>query len=564
MSENPDAPAETRTPTAVDAYAEEYFEEFLKLAPEEATYLGRAGVETEYGDYSPAGRQQMAELTRRTLAGLDELSAQDHTDEVTLHAMRERLQLELALHETGRTQLDNIASPAHGARMILDLMPAESDQDFQHLAGRMKNLTPALEGYWESLRDSQSAGHVPAARQVRAAAGQFAAWAGADGAFAQFVEKAERAGASSSAIQAVEEGAQAAAEAYLLLSERLSNELLPSAPEADAVGADYYRLVSQTFTGTVLDLEETYAWGLQELERIVQAQREVAEQIKPGASIEEAKEILNNDPARKLTGTQALQEWMQQLSDQAVAELKGVHFDIPSPMDTLECMIAPTQDGGVYYTGPSDDFSRPGRMWWSVPPEDNEFTTWTETTTVYHEGVPGHHLQIATATLVKDRLNSWRRNAANTSGFAEGWALYAEQLMAELGYLNDPGDMMGMLDMQRMRAARVVFDIGVHCGLKAPAEWGGETWTPEQGRAFLRAHLPISEAQLDFEFTRYLGWPGQAPSYKVGQRVFEQIRAEREAAEGESFDLRAFHTELLQLGGLGLDTLRFAMGTSAV
>lgn len=563
MSENPVAPAETRTPTAVDAYAEEYFEEFLKLAPEEATYLGRTGVETEYGDYSPAGRQQMAELSRRTLAGLDELSAQDHTDEVTLHALRERLQLELALHETGRTQLDNIASPAHGARMILDLMPAESDQDFQHLAGRLKNLTPALEGYWESLQDSHSAGHVPAARQVRAAAAQFAAWAGADGAFSQFVEKAGQAGASSSVVQAVEEGAQAAAEAYLVLSERLTNELLPSAPEADAVGADYYRLVSQTFTGTVLDLEETYAWGLQELERIVQAQREVAEQIKPGASIEEAKEILNNDPARKLTGTQALQEWMQQLSDQAVAELKGSHFDIPSPMDTLECMIAPTQDGGVYYTGPSDDFSRPGRMWWSVPPEDNEFTTWTETTTVYHEGVPGHHLQIATATLVKDRLNSWRRNAANTSGFAEGWALYAEQLMAELGYLNDPGDMMGMLDMQRMRAARVVFDIGVHCGLKAPAEWGGETWTPEQGRAFLRAHLPISEAQLDFEFTRYLGWPGQAPSYKVGQRVFEQIRAEREAAEGESFDLRAFHTELLQLGGLGLDTLRFAMGTAA-
>lgn len=229
-------------------------------------------------------------------------------------------------------------------------------------------------------------------------------------------------------------------------------------------------------------------------------------------------------------------------------------------MDQLDCKIAPTQDGGVYYTMPSDDFSRPGSMWWSVPPEDTEFTTWAETTTVYHEGVPGHHLQLSTAIMVKDRLNSWRRYLANPSGFAEGWALYAEQLMTELGYLDDPGDRMGMLDMQRMRAARVVFDIGVHCGFQAPAEWGGEVWTPEVGREFLRAHLPISEAQLDFEFTRYLGWPGQAPSYKVGQRIIEQVRADREAADGTSFDLKAFHTELLQLGGLGLDTLRFAMG----
>lgn len=166
---------------------------------------------------------------------------------------------------------------------------------------------------------------------------------------------------------------------------------------------------------------------------------------------------------------------------------------------------------------------------------------------------------MGTAVLVQDKLNTWRRQFANTSGFAEGWALYAEELMVELGYLDDLGDRMGMLDMQRMRAARVVFDIGVHCGFRAPETWGGEVWTPETGRAFLREHLPISEAQLDFEFTRYLGWPGQAPSYKVGQRIIEQIRQERESADGGHFDARSFHTELLELGGLGLDTLRRAM-----
>lgn len=551
-----------RTPTAVDAFAEDYFEQMLALDPEEATVLGRPGVETQYADYSPAGREEVAQLQRETLTQLAGLTPEDHIDAVTLHAMTERIGLDVARHESGRTELNNLASVPQGVRMVLELMPAQTEQDFVHLAGRLHNLPAALEGYWASLVRSAARGQVPARRQVEAVAQQCRSYALDDGALSGYLRSGRQASVSSATQEALNAGTAAAQQAYQLLARRLEEELLPQAPVTDAVGIETYQLASQYFTGTVLDLQETYRWGLEELARIVAAQEEVAQQISPGASVEQAKAILDADPARQLSGTAALQQWMQRLSDEALAALKDVHFDIPAPMDILECMIAPTQDGGVYYTGPSDDFSRPGRMWWSVPEEDDRFTTWTETTTVYHEGVPGHHLQIATATLVKDRLNSWRRHGSFVSGFAEGWALYAEQLMAELGFLRDPGDLMGMYDMQRMRAARVVFDIGVHCGFDAPAEWGGQAWTPEQGKEFLRAHLPISSAQLDFEFIRYLGWPGQAPSYKVGQRVFEQIRAEREAAareEAAPFDLRSFHTELLQLGMIGLDTLRFAM-----
>ena len=553
---------ESRTPTDVDAFAEDYFTKTLELSPEGATYLGISGYETEYGDYSPAGKQQKAELDAAALRDLQHLSPADHTDEITLHAMVERLSLSGALHATGREDVNNIATAAHSARQILDLMPQSTEQDFVHIAGRLANLPGALKGWWESLRAARDSGQVSSARQVQAAAGQFASYAAQDGPLAQLVTAAESAGVGGSALADVRRGVEGAAAAYLELSRRLTERLLPAAPAQDAVGRDYYRLASQSFTGTVLDLEETYQWGLEELARLVSAQQEIAAQIKPGATVAEAKDALNADPARTLYGTDALQEWMQRLSDQAIADLKDSHFEIPSPMDQLECRIAPTTDGGVYYTGPSEDFSRPGRMWWSVPPEDTEFTTWAETTTVYHEGVPGHHLQVATAVLVKDKLNSWRRNGCFTSGYAEGWALYAEDLMAELGYLDDPGDMMGMLDMQRMRAARVVFDIGLHCGFRAPAEWGSQVWSAVSGRAFLREHLPISEAQLEFELTRYLGWPGQAPSYKVGQRVFQQIRAEREQAArsaGQELDLKAFHTELLQLGTLSLDTLRRAM-----
>ena len=120
-----------------------------------------------------------------------------------------------------------------------------------------------------------------------------------------------------------------------------------------------------------------------------------ADRVQAGASLAEAVAVLDADPARTLHGTAELQRWMQQRSDESLNALADEHFDVPAPIRRLECRIAPTTTGGIYYTGPSDDFSRPGRMWWSVPLEVTEFTTWREKTTVFHEGVPGHHLQVA-------------------------------------------------------------------------------------------------------------------------------------------------------------------------
>jgi uncharacterized protein (DUF885 family) len=222
----------------------------------------------------------------------------------------------------------------------------------------------------------------------------------------------------------------------------------------------------------------------------------------------------------------------------------------------LECLIAPTQEGGIYYTGPSDDFSRAGRMWWSVPEGVTEFDTWREKTTVYHEGVPGHHLQIGQATYNKAQLNTWRRTAG-TSGHAEGWALYAERLMEQLGYLDDPGDRLGMLDGQRMRAARVVLDIGVH--LEKPLPGGSGRWTGEYAFDFLAANANMNAEFIRFEVNRYLGWPGQAPSYKIGQRIWEDLRDECARREGASFTIKEFHKRALDIGGVGLDTLASAL-----
>ncbi|MFD5277301.1 DUF885 domain-containing protein [Pseudarthrobacter sp. NPDC058362] len=553
---------DTRRPhTRIDAVADDYTETLIALNPTFATTLGIPGHETEYQDFSPAGIAGFAEAARDALTRLEGLEPEDDVDAVTLDAMQERLGLQLLIHASGwdYADLNNIASPAQDIRAIFDLMPTDTEEQWEHIAGRARNVPGAIDGYVESLREARDAGRVAAARQVRIVAGQAAKYAAEEGFFARLAADAATAtGPLGPATQKMlDDGAAAARDAYARLAEFLETELLPSAPEKDAVGRARYALASRSFLGATVDLEETYAWGVQELDRLITQQEEVANLISPGATIAEAKDLLDKDPARQLKGTDALREWMQALSDKAVAELAGVHFEIPDVMRKLECRIAPTDEGGIYYTGPSDDFSRPGRMWWSVPAGEDTFTTWAETTTVFHEGVPGHHLQVATATYRRELLNNWRRNVCWTSGHGEGWALYAEKLMHELGYLSDPGDLMGMLDMQRMRAARVVFDIGVHLELDMPERWGSGAWTAVKGYAFLKENLPISEGQLDFEFARYLGWPGQAPSYKVGQRLWEQIRADLEARPG--FDLKEFHTRALNVGSVGLDTLRRAL-----
>src|SRR5690606_2714900 len=210
---------------------------------------------------------------------------------------------------------------------------------------------------------------------------------------------------------------------------------------------------------------------------------------------------------RRIKGKEAFRDWMQQLADRTVAALHGRHFDIPEPVRRIECCLAPTSDGAIYYTQPSEDFSRPGRMWWAVPQGIDSFATSQEVTTVYHEGAPGHHLQLGHTVYRSDKLNRWQRLLGGCSGHAEGWALYAERLMDELGFLQDPGEVLGMLDGQALRAARVVVDVGMHPELPIPADnpFGfhpGQTWSPELGWEFLRAHCRVPDENLRFELNR--------------------------------------------------------------
>ncbi len=555
---------------SVDAICDRFVEDLARLDPLEATYAGVSGHDHELPDLSPDGFAAREDLRRRALAAATAATPSDAREQVARDAFVERLGLRIELADAGfdRSEFSVISSSLHSLRETFDLMPTEGEQAWSDIDARLAAIPATLDGYRTTLLEEARRGHRSASRQYAEVAGQVRGWTGQDGSgdfFAELVRDADASGPLGTRLAA---HAAAASAAYADFGRFLEQEMAPLGRDREAVGREHYALASRYFLGATVDLEETYAWGWEELKRLSDDMTATALRIVPDPSdsttVDDAVRALDADPARRIEGKEAFRDWMQELADRTVEAMADVHFDIPDPVRRIECCLAPTSDGGIYYTGPSEDFSRPGRMWWSVPEGITTFTPWREVTTVYHEGVPGHHLQVAQTAYRAETLNRWQRLICWVSGHGEGWALYAERLMDELGFLGDPADRLGMLDGQSFRAARVIVDIGMHLELEIPPDnpFGfhpGERWTPALGLEFMRQHCRMEDAFLEFEVKRYLGWPGQAPSYKVGERIWLEARADAMRRQGGDFDLKAFHRAALDLGSIGLDPLRAAL-----
>jgi uncharacterized protein (DUF885 family) len=550
----------------VDARTDRFVEDLAALNPLTATYAGIPGHDGDLPDLSPDGFAASEELHRRALADVAALDAADDREQVAKAAFLERVGLTVERADAGveRSEFSVISSAIHAVREVFDLMPTDTADQWDAIGSRLAAVPAALAGYRTTLLEEAAAGRVSAKRQYAEVADQVRGWTGQAGAagdyFANVVAEAPEGQRG-----ALAAAAASASAAYAEFGRFVTTDLLPRGRDVDGVGRDHYTLASRYFLGASVDLEETYRWGWEELKRIEDDMAATAGRIVAGGSVADAVAALDADPKRDCGSREAFQAWMQEKSDTILADFDGVHFDIAEPVRTLQCKVAPINDGGAWYTPPTEDFSRPGTMWFSFTDDHERYSTWRETTTVFHEGVPGHHLQVAQAVHRADLLNRWQRLLCWVSGHGEGWALYAERLMDELGYFADPGDRLGFLDMQGFRAARVVVDIGVHLGLTVPVDnpfgWRpGETWDADLAYEFMRAHSRMDDGSLRFEVNRYLGWPGQAPSYKVGERIWLDSRAAAQARHGSSFDLKAFHTAALDLGSLGLDPLQAALG----
>jgi uncharacterized protein (DUF885 family) len=523
---------------------DDYLTRWAALDPVAAGMRGLSGAFGAATDYSPEGHVARAELISWTLAALSGLPVTDDADRLAAAGLRERLEAQAAWHATGeplrelRTPIGRVSD----IRDSVDLLPRGSEAAWRDIAARLAAV-PAMFASWQASLDEGLRRGLPAARRqalgAAAQAEQYATIGTHDTLVASY-------GAGPLADE-LAEAAQGAYAGYAELARYLRQEYAPRATEVDGVGADRYAVCARISLGADLDAREAYEWGWAELARIeTELAAEASRIIKPGASVEEAVEALSE--TQFVEGEDAYQAWLQDRHDEAVERLNGVVFDIPGPLRRIEAVLARgSASGAAYYTSPSEDFSRPGRTWWPLGGRES-FSTWSELTTVFHEGVPGHHLQEGAAHLSQD-LSRFAKNTF-ISGHGEGWALYAERLADELGWFSPPGSRLGMLSHSALRAARVVIDIGVHLDLPLP---DGQRWSFEKACDVLRERGRAEEYRVVPEVTRYFGWPGQAPSYKLGERTWLAARAE--ASRRPGFDLKRWHTAALSLGPLGLDSL---------
>lgn len=553
--------------TPIEELARRHLTEICSLDPCLAIVAAGLTGEDQMTDYSPEAAQQRAAATDRTQAALERLPVTSDRDRRLAGFLRDRLQAQQEFHASGEAAaqlhtgetgpLGRTRAAVEAAIPADDAAPAAREDGWRQVQKRLAALPAALAGYQQSLAAAQAAGRVAAARQVEACQQQCSRWA---------AEGQELAGRYGDGPQrdSLLGACNVAARGYAEFAGFLRDVLAPHAPHRqEAFGAGRYRVWVRNFLGPGLDLDELYAWGWTQFTRIeAELHRETRRLDRTAPAAEVITRLDHDRPAATGHGREEFRRWLQRLTDQATERLDGTQFSIPAPLHRLECRITGTS--GVRYVGPSGDLARPGRLWWGIPNGGAPPPRWRTYSYAYHEGVPGHHLQIGRLACSGDWLARHLNLLGGTSPHQEGWALYAERLMDELGGYTEPAARIGYLLSALLRAARVVLDIGLHEQRPAPASGGlpgDRTWTPALAHRFLRDRCHKGAA-AQAELTRYLGRPAQALTYKAGERIWLEGRQAARPTHRTGSGLRHFHATALDLDPMGLRQLRDALSGS--
>ena len=546
-------------------FADRYISHQSSLDPCLATARGIPGYDDQLTDFSPEGFEARAGHVRSSVAELVALTPADDNDRLAKDFILERFETSMLSHNTGEWQraLRAIAAPTSTLRSTFDLMPRNGDGAWTNISTRLHGIPGALAGLRATYDSGRANGNVAARRQAMAAADQCATWAANRWFDTLATEAAARDDVSSALHADIATGAVNANNAFGGFADYLRDDYAPDADRVDGCGIERYRVGVRTMLGADLDPREMYEWAWTDFHRLRAEIAATCARITPGASFTEVIDLLDNDPNRAEHSADAYQSWLQALTDEALSRSKE-HFEIPTVMDRCEALIPPEGSAAAaYYTGPSEDFTRPGRTWYPTLGR-TMFPRWGDVTTCYHESVPGHHLQIAYAKVQAASLSRIQRSSF-IPGHGEGWALYAEQLCDEFGWFENPDYRLGYLRGQILRTVRVIIDIGMHLAKAIPVDTtlndgtpfhGGEIWDPDLAFEFSVRETGSTEAFMRSEIDRYLGWPAQAISYKIGQREWVAARDDARAREGDAFDMKAWHTKALRLGAIGLDQLR--------
>jgi uncharacterized protein (DUF885 family) len=540
--------------------ADELVDEVGALHPILRTQLGIPGSDHEWGEtFGPVGVEQDVALRARFRPLVEPfLAADQERERLAARVMVSEFDEHAAGHDSGDQYRDlrHLASPFHQIRLAFDVMSADSEEARDNIVRRLDTINKPLGDYRRLLEGGIAAGVTVSARQVRSVIDQARRMAADPQAVGEIVAMAEGVDGPSGRLVSAAEGARAA---YHEFGDWLETHYLPHASSEDGVGREAYTRAAERLVGMEVDPDDAYRWGWVEFGRLHAEMERVAGVIQPGDDVATVKTFLETDPSVTVIGTDRLLAFVSRVLADAVEELSGEHFEVPEPIRPLTVHLAPAASPlGAYYRRPSEDFSRPGGVWYSIGDQD-VFPLYQHVSTAYHEGFPGHHLQVATAMYQRDQISRFQRLLTWCPGYGEGWGMYAEVLMGELGFLENPQHYFGMLAKQMYRTARVVVDIGLHLGKTIDDSsplYPGEPWSFERAVEFMRVYGFRTQAQARDEVLRYLGWPGQAIAYKLGEREILDIREETRKRLGAGFDLKPFHSTVLNSGAMRLDLLR--------
>lgn len=541
--------------------ADRLVDDILAISPMACTSVGVPGSDDCWDDLSPDGLSRINDLARSYRSEIG--PHLDHPEEDQRHAARVMagfLDTQIDEYESGDYQYDlnHMACGFSRVRDIFDIMARDSATAWSNIAARLRTIGEPLSGWRRVLAEGIGQGRVVARRQVESVIEQAENLAGPESRFLDLLDEARAADLLTSEL---EEAAGVARREAAELARWLEEGYLPHGAHEDGVGEERYLRAAERFLGLTIDPAETYRWGWDEIARIRAEMTTEARLVDSDRGVAEVIELLENDPGHTVSRPEFC-DFIQARLDQAVADLAGAHFRVPDPIQRITVNTAPPGGAlGAWYINPSADWERPGSVWYSLG-DKTRIPIWQEVSTAYHEGFPGHHLQVGTAMYQSERLSRVHRLFVWYPGYGEGWALYAERLMDELGYFERPEYRLGMLASQLFRAVRVVVDLGFHLGFPIPQSaplHAGEKWNYDRAVDYV-AQIGLQPKDVsESEVKRYLGWAGQAISYKVGEREILDIRNTRQ--QRPDFELKSFHRHLLEGGELRLDHLRERMLT---
>jgi uncharacterized protein (DUF885 family) len=508
-------------PSLIHGVADRFVSRWAELEPTQGLTYGLTGTPGTLSDWSPEGRARVAEALRDGLDELDRTPLGDRADRRAAAVMRDRLQswLASAAAQDWALQLDaGFSAPPAMDRIALSTAPLVDASDAELLASRLEGLPRGMQGYAAALRLGLDQGRPGPRVLAERLVAMLRESARRDGGY--FRGLAARAaalpGVDARAAGQLDTAGRAADAAFDELAEWLERDYLPHATQDAAVGPERYARALQEHLGRTADPVELAAWGWEELDRLEQEMRHEAAARWPGLPVHEVLDRLDNDPSEpSAAGPDDLLDWLHRV-DQQVAQRLAEEFDIPPQLGELRHQLAPPgSPAGAYYLPPTEDGARPGVVVWTVPA--GRVPLWRWQTFSHHEGIPGHHLELGGVRFLPAPLTRFQTGLCEISGYTEGWGLYAERFMDELGAFDRPATRLGFLVSQTFRAVRVVADTGLHLGLRVPAGLAdpaaGQIITPEVAVGLLVRQGWQTQDFARSEVLRYLGASSGTPAH---------------------------------------------------